>query len=126
MLLTPCTTALPTMISSRTPATPTTSPTATTITSSSSTPSDSSTTLSAGGVSSPVNGGARNAPAVPPSTSNPYTELLTRLWNRNLSRGRDGRSSLRISFISPAKNRCCLVTASSSLHHFCGCQIMVR
>ena len=43
--------------------------------SSSSTPSESSTTPSAGSVSRPVKGGARNAPTEPPTTSSPKTDV---------------------------------------------------
>jgi len=66
---------------------PTTSPATTTTTSCIKTPSDSSTTPSAGSVSSPVNGGARNAPTHPPMTSSPKTMLLKRWSNRKTKRG---------------------------------------
>ena len=81
-------------------------PTTTTTTSSSSTPSDSSTTPSAGRVSSPVNGGARKAPADPPITSSPKTMLLKRWSNRKRKRGWERRSSRRIHFMSPLMKRC--------------------
>ena len=67
--------ALPSTISSTTPATPTTSPTTTTRKSSSSTPSESSTTPSAGSVSSPVNGGARKAPSGPADHEQPEDDV---------------------------------------------------
>src|SRR4051794_36335561 len=114
------------MISSSTPATPTTSASTTIAMSSSRTPTESSTTPSDGSVSNPENGGARNAPSEPASTSRPKTMLLSRWSKRNVARGREKRSSQRIDLVRRVMKRCCVGPASGSRRQRSGSQMSRR
>ena len=115
--------ALPRTISSAIPAMPTTIASATTRTSSSSTPSDSITTPSEGSVSRPENGGATKAATVSAITSRPKTTSVRRCSNRKVKRGREKRSSHRISFISPLRNFCWRGPASCMRRQRAGSQM---